>query len=197
MSLAQTMGNLLAIARDACSPLWKIECRLKGIACQPGVTFVGRPIVSCHPESILILESGVRIVSAQRGNPLACFQPCVLRTLAAGAVLRLGKDVGISGTVICAGNRIEIGEGAIIGSGAVLLDNDFHQPEGDSGWRTDHTTNAAPIRIGKGVFIGARAIILKGVTIGDRAVIGAGAVVTHDVPAGALAAGNPARITAR
>ena len=48
--------------------------------------------------------------------------------------------------------------------------------------------------IGRGVFVGAHAIILKGVTIGDRAVVGAGAVVTQDVPARQLAVGNPARI---
>ena len=52
----------------------------------------------------------------------------------------------------------------------------------------------APIRIGKGVFIGARCIVLKGVTIGDGAVIGAGSVVTSDIPAGARAAGNPITI---
>jgi len=44
------------------------------------------------------------------------------------------------------------------------------------------------------VFIGARAIVLKGVTIGDRAVIGAGAVVTKDVPAFHLAVGNPVEV---
>ena len=48
------------------------------------------------------------------------------------------------------------------------------------------------VRIGRGVFIGTRAIILKGVTIGDRAVIGAGAVVVKDVPANHIAIGNPA-----
>jgi len=55
-------------------------------------------------------------------------------------------------------------------------------------------TGCRYIKIGRGVFIGARAIVLKGVTIGDRAVIGAAAVITKDVPAGHVAAGNPARV---
>jgi maltose O-acetyltransferase len=54
-----------------------------------------------------------------------------------------------------------------------------------------------PIQIGQDVWIGGGAIILPGVTIEDGAVIGAGSVVTRDVPAGAIARGNPARITAR
>ena len=52
----------------------------------------------------------------------------------------------------------------------------------------------APIRIGAGAFVGARAFVLPGVTVGAGAVIGACAVVTRDVPPGATAAGNPARI---
>jgi acetyltransferase-like isoleucine patch superfamily enzyme len=51
-----------------------------------------------------------------------------------------------------------------------------------------------PVRIGNDVWIGSRAIILSGVSIGDGAVIGAGAVVTRDVPAYAVAAGNPAAV---
>lgn len=52
----------------------------------------------------------------------------------------------------------------------------------------------APVRIGKNCWLGAGVIVLPGVTIGDNAVIGAGSVVTKDIPANVVAAGNPCRI---
>jgi maltose O-acetyltransferase len=51
-----------------------------------------------------------------------------------------------------------------------------------------------PVHIGRNVWIGGGAIILPGVSIGDDALIGAGSVVTRDIPAGAVAFGNPARM---
>ena len=56
---------------------------------------------------------------------------------------------------------------------------------------------AAPVTIGRNVWIGTRAIILPGVTIGDHSVIGAGAVVSRDVPDRAVVVGSPARIVSR
>ncbi len=53
---------------------------------------------------------------------------------------------------------------------------------------------AAPIRIGNNVWIGGGAIICPGVTIGDNTTIGAGSVVTKDIPAHVVAAGNPCRV---
>lgn len=51
-----------------------------------------------------------------------------------------------------------------------------------------------PVEIGSDVWVGGGAIILPGVTIGARSVIGAGSVVTRDIPAGVVAAGNPCRV---
>ena len=52
----------------------------------------------------------------------------------------------------------------------------------------------APVHIGRNCWIGAGALIMPGVTIGDNTVIGAGSVVTHDIPAGVVAVGNPCRV---
>ena len=150
-------------------------------------------MISRVRNSRIVLGDGVQINSAVRSNPLGCPQPCALRTLAPGAQLILGPEVGLSGVALCAGVAIEIGEGSILGSAALVLDNDFHSAAGQWSWRPDYRTGARPIKIGRGVFVGARAIILKGVTIGDRAIIGGGAVVTKDVPPFHCAVGNPAR----
>lgn len=53
---------------------------------------------------------------------------------------------------------------------------------------------ALPVTVGDDCWLGANAVICPGVTIGDGCIIGAGSVVTKDIPAGSIAAGNPARV---
>jgi len=194
---SERIGSLLQLGRESFSMLWRIEARLKGCALGRGTEFAGRPIISIAKGSRMDFGDGVRICSALRSNLIGCIQPCVLRTLSDKAELILDSGVGISATVICAAVSVRVGEGTIMGSGAMVLDTDFHPPEGQWGWGLEPVSGAKPVRIGRGVFIGARAIILKGVTIGDRAIIGAGAVVTKNVPDGYLAFGNPAQIRPR
>jgi acetyltransferase-like isoleucine patch superfamily enzyme len=102
-------------------------------------------------------------------------------------------------------NKIEIGDYVIISNNVIIYDNNNHptSPEqrvsmSKSGfysdlWHPKHSAHA-PIRIHDNVWIGERAIILKGVTIGKGAIIAMGAVVTKDVPEYAIVAGNPAGI---
>jgi len=193
---ATRLGLVVARLRLVQSFLWRIEARLKGVELKGKVRFQGRPIISVAKGGRLVIGDDVSIASSVRANPLGLAQPSVLRAMTSGAALVLETGVALSGTVICAGSSIQIGEGTILGAGAMVLDNDFHQPGHGWTWETENAKNAAPIRIGRGVFVGARAIILKGVTIGDRAIIGAGAVVTKDVPDRHLAVGNPARNSA-
>jgi len=191
---AEYAGFLLSQLRASWSRVWILEARLKGASVARGVTFVGRPLISVAKGSRFQIGNNVRINSSFRANPLGCFQPSVLRTLCPDAELVLEANVGISGCVLCAAKSIHIGEGANIGSGALLMDTDFHQPIGQWEWGSDPGRGARPIHIGRGAFIGARAIVLKGVTIGERAVVGAGAVITKPVSPQHFAVGNPARM---
>ena len=191
-SWAEYAGFMMSQWRSAWSGAWILEARLKGASVARGVVFVGRPLISVAKGSRFQIGNNVKINSSLRSNPLGCFQPSVLRTLCPDAELILDASAGISGCVLCAAKSIHIGEGVNIGSGAMLIDTDFHQPSGQWGWGNDPGHGARPIHIGRGAFIGARAIVLKGVTIGERAVVGAGAVVTKPVPPRHFAVGNPA-----
>jgi maltose O-acetyltransferase len=67
----------------------------------------------------------------------------------------------------------------------------------DAALRATGAESACPVTIGNKVWIGGRAVINPGLTIGDNAIIGSGAVVTRDVPANVVVAGNPARVIRR
>ena len=100
-----------------------------------------------------------------------------------------GKNVFLNaGCTIQDQGGVEIEDGALIGHHVtiVTLNHDMNPDD-----RND--LHPKPVRIGKRVWIGSGSLILPGVTIGDGAVIGAGSVVTKDVPANKIYAGNPAR----
>ena len=84
---------------------------------------------------------------------------------------------------------MRLGDGCKIGYNVVFATlNHFLEPE------KRKMTYAAPIVLGKNVWVGSNATILQGVTIGDNSVIGAGAVVTGDIPANTVAVGVPAKV---
>ena len=86
--------------------------------------------------------------------------------------------------------KVTIGEGTQIGPGVQILTADHPR---DPKLRAQMLEFGRPVVIGDNVWIGGGAVILPGVAIGNDAIIGAGSVVTRDVPAGAIAVGNPAR----
>ena len=194
MSLLQIAGQLRHVLRQLPSLLWLLELKMRGFQISSPIRLFGHPICSRFPGSSISLGSHVTLDSSPRANPLGGSSPCVLRTMTPTARLRLGDRVGLSSSVIIAGNSIEIDEDTILGAGSMVLDNDFHALGPEFSWLTEYSKNSKPVKIGRGCFIGARSIILKGVTLGDRVIIGAGSVVTKDVPAYSIAAGNPARV---
>lgn len=105
-----------------------------------------------------------------------------------GIELRYKSTIG-PGLALFHGQATVLHEGTVVGSGCTLRQSTTI----GSKVLANGTQSTSPV-IGDGVDIGANAVIIGPVKIGDRAVIGAGAVVVKDVPAGAVVAGNPARI---
>jgi len=106
----------------------------------------------------------------------------------------IGKNCKISShTFICEGVHIE--DNCFVGHGVMFTNDLFPRatkpdgsPQSETDWKLVETF------IKKGASIGSNATILCGITIGENAMVGAGSVVTKDVPANAVVAGNPARI---
>ena len=101
--------------------------------------------------------------------------------LSVGRWSYVARDVRID-----AFDRVAIGSGVTVGPGT-FISTGGHSVE-------DLSPTHAPVSIGDGAFIGARAVILAGVSIGRHACVGAGAVVNKSVPDHAVVAGVPARL---
>jgi acetyltransferase-like isoleucine patch superfamily enzyme len=119
-------------------------------------------------------------------------------------LIRIGDDVYIGDDcILSCSELVEIGEATLLGHGVQIFDNNSHPLDAEqrfADWQSvrdgggdRHHIESAPVRIGTRCWIGFGAIILRGVTLGPGSVVGAASVVTSDVAAGAVVAGNPAR----
>jgi maltose O-acetyltransferase len=141
----------------------------------------GRPRVVNH--STMVIGDRVQLVSRPATLELAAIE---------SGRLQIGERTLVNyGGSICAAKLVSIGANCLIGTHAIIMDNDFHriEPERRLEW-----PESRPIVIEDNVWLGARVIVLAGVTIGRDSCIAAGSVVTANIPPRSLAAGVPARV---
>lgn len=127
--------------------------------------------------------------------------------------ITIGDHTYIGGGTFISRSSIEIGDNVTIAWGGTVYDHDSHSLDfmkrrkdiddelddirngrnfiANKDWSD---VNSKPIKICNDAWIGMNVIILKGVTVGEGAIVGAGSVVTKDVPAWTVVAGNPARV---
>ena len=107
---------------------------------------------------------------------------------------RIGRRVKVSShTFICEG--VDIEDHVFIGHAVTFINDRYPRAvtaDGELQGASDWTV--VPTRVRRGASIGSGSTILCGIEIGEGAIVGAGSVVTHDVPARTIVAGNPARV---
>ena len=106
----------------------------------------------------------------------------------------IGRNCKISShTFICEGVAVE--DNVFVGHGVVFINDSYPRATtADGGMQTEADWKVETTLVKKGASIGSGATILSKVTIGENAIVGAGSVVTKDVPANCIVAGNPGRV---
>ena len=146
-----------------------------------------------HPRSLVIFGRNIHV--GRYAQIIAARDNCVRFTTWPGkqfdAEIIIGDYCLISpGVRISAAKSIRIGDNCMLAANVIISDSDWHGIYN----RVRPFRCTKPVVIENNVWLGERVIITKGVTIGENSVVGAGAVVTKDIPANCIAAGNPARI---
>jgi len=105
----------------------------------------------------------------------------------------IGKRCKISShTFVCEGVTIE--DSVFIGHGVMFINDSYPRATTDGKLQTEADWKVERTVVKKGASIGSGATILSNISIGENAIVGAGSVVTKDVPANAIVAGNPAKV---
>ena len=159
---------------------------------RPQFAFLGKGFTFMKPWHVEIF--GAPIELGNYANVIATSERKVRLSIWSQANGQGRINIG-SYCLICPGVRIgstceiTIGDNSMIAGNAYLTDSDWHGL-----YDRISPGKGAPIRVAENVWIGDNAIICKGVSIGPNSVIGAGSIVTSNIPANVVAAGNPAAV---
>ena len=156
-------------------------------------TFHGKPLIKCPEDATLKIGKNLVAVSDMHFNSIGVFQPVII-CVGSEATIEIGDDVGMSGCSITAREKVIIGNRVLIGSGALVFDNDAHPICPTNRRYNNKGIMSKPIILHDDTFIGARAIIMKGVEVGEGSIVAAGSVVVKSVPPFTIVGGNPARV---
>jgi len=168
--------------------LWaRLAAHWWGVRLGPGCSFIGKSRFHRHPKSTVAIGAGCVFRSSHVSNMIGINHPCIISTLKEGARIEIGANCGFSGTVISSAVTIVIGDNVRCGANTIITDTDWHTDD-------PRTGPDAPVLIGKDVWLGINVSVLKGVTIGERTLVAAGSIVTKSLPAGVIAAGQPAKV---
>lgn len=164
---------------------------LMGVEIDKGCRFFGKILIRRSPMTQIKIGKNGTFRSAFSSNLVGLNRGCLICTWYNEAVIEIGDNVGMSGTVIGAAKHIKIGNDVMFGGNAFVTDFDWHPVHPA---KRHERAEARPTFIEDNVWVGMNSVVLKGVTIGTNSVIAANSVVTRDIPPNVIAGGNPAKV---
>ncbi len=156
----------------------------------------GEGAALCFPPAALFGEAAIQIGDGTVIGPWVSLSAGMVpdQPLVSDRILVIGDRCLIGrGSSLVAHLSVEIGDDVYFGPNVYVTDQNHGRGDPTRPIGAQHEPERA-VSIGSGSWVGTNAVILPGVSVGERCTIGAGAVVTRDVPNGAVAVGNPARI---
>jgi acetyltransferase-like isoleucine patch superfamily enzyme len=183
--LARLWGKLLALSLS-----WESNVVVEG-----KIVILGAPLIDIRKGSKLYLGNGVILTSRNKGYHLNIQAPVKLFADRPGAEIRIGEQTRIAGSCIHAQRSVVIGKRCLIAGNCQIIDSNGHELSfANVETRLHSSGSSSPIVIEDDVWIGTNTVVLPGVRIGRGAVIGANSVVSANIPAMAVARGNPAEV---
>jgi len=179
------LDNLYWFVYSGLSTTWVITlAKLRGIVIGRNTVFFGLTKFKKARTAAIAIGKNNCFRSGHTSNLIGINRPCIVSALEPGSKVIIGEDCGFSGTVIGCFSSITIGNHVKCGANTLITDGDWHTED-------PRSSRPRPIVIGDNVWLGVNVTVMKGVTIGANSLIGAGSIVTKDIPANVIAAGNP------
>lgn len=156
------------------------------------VKFNGFTIIYKFKNGTIKIGENTTVNSNFFSNLLGLYQKTIIISRYGGNI-KIGKNVGISGSTIYSMSNIDIGDNTMIGANCKIIDNDFHPLNSNKRiLNNPDDIKKKEISIGNNCFIGMNTIILKGTIIGNNSIVGAGSVVSGKFKSNSIICGNPA-----
>lgn len=196
MKIRNILKQILRIKNKLSSYKNLLKLKILGVKHGKRCTIHGHLNIKLTSKSELNIGNNFYYSSGRSINPLCSNrQGCIC--VNDNAKIHIGNNVGMSSTILRAHKSIFIGDNVKIGGNVTILDSDAHSINWEKRrniYEDAKDKQDKGITIENDVLIGMNTIILKGVTIGARSVIGAGSVVTKNIAADCIAAGNPCKV---
>ncbi len=168
------------------TPFQNLKLKINGVLSKGIVYSCGSLFVSRDKNATIAIGSSCRFMSKTWGNKIGIQHKCML-SADNTATLTIGDRCSFSGVSIWCFDQIIIGNNVRVGANCLIMDGDAHQDDPRAG-------ENKPIVIEDNVWLGGNVVVMKGVTIGKNSLIGMNSVVTKDIPANVIAAGNPCKV---